>query len=57
MNVHYTTLICMAILGAVSLAMFGCHEQEETKREAMRAGLIQKQNPGSYHVIWDKPEQ
>lgn len=56
MNWSFTTIIITAILGVALVASHGCYQYEETKREAMKAGLIQKQNPGSMEVIWTRAE-
>lgn len=52
-NADVTVIICI-IIGVTVISMNGCYQEEETKREAIRAGLVQK--PAGGGVIWDKPE-
>lgn len=49
-------LSILAIVGAIaSISMYGCHQHEETTREKIRAGLVEREAPISYSKIWTKP--
>lgn len=36
-------------------ALGGCHLENQVKHEAIKAGLVEKQNVGSCGTHWDKP--
>lgn len=50
------TVIITAAIAAIALsASYGCHQVEQTKRDAIKAGLVEKQNPGTPIPLWTKP--
>lgn len=51
----WTTFACVVIVALICGALGGCYLTEQTKQEAFKAGLVQKQNPGSAYTIWSKP--
>jgi hypothetical protein len=48
-------VILLIVLLICLLAFGGCHDTEVTEREAIKAGLVQKQNVGSTGSHWTKP--
>lgn len=50
------TAVCALCAAAAVSACYGCQQIEQTKREAMKAGLIQQLPPGGYKPLWTKPE-
>jgi hypothetical protein len=61
MNDDTCTLVGFAItvIAVMCCIMVGCHETEATKRaevrEAMKAGLVQKQEVNSTVTVWARP--
>ncbi len=52
----WTLVFFFIVCGIASVSMWGCHQSEETTREKIRAGLVQKEIPNTYTTIWAKPE-
>lgn len=44
MNNKLHGIIILALIVITIIAMHGCHETENTKREAIKAGLMQQRN-------------
>lgn len=51
LTVFFTTLLL--VVGIISLG--GCHIVEGTKRQAIKAGLVQKNEPSGTMQVWTKP--
>ncbi len=51
------TLIVIVVIAAIAvIASHGCYQYEETRREAIKAGLVEKvDNYGK--TIWTKPDE
>lgn len=47
-------LTCLIVLASVVI-LGGCHEYETTKREAIKAGLVESQLGGTTQTHWTKP--
>ena len=43
------------VLGIIAGGLIGCDMCERTNREAIKAGLEQKQVLGTQQIIWSKP--
>ncbi len=58
MNTQQTLIIIISIIMAsiTSISMWGCHEKEESYRERIRAGLVQKAVPSTHTIIWTRPD-
>jgi hypothetical protein len=54
-NTSLTTIICTLIVCVLAAAIGGCHITENTQRQAIKAGLVQKQSMGTAGVYWAKP--
>lgn len=52
-----STCVTLAIVAAL-LLIGGCYQCEETKREHLRQGYIEKMEQGtiSHYRVWTKPE-
>lgn len=54
------TKYCITIIVIILLILLACfavcHETESTKREAIKAGLVEKEQRDSTATIWTKPE-
>ena len=51
------TIVASVIVGSIAiLSGYGCHQVEETWREAIKAGLVQKVVPGSSMPVWAKDD-
>lgn len=49
--------VCISAMLISSIgALGGCHIVESTKREAIKAGLVQKSEPGQAYPVWGKQE-
>jgi hypothetical protein len=50
--------LCSFSVSAAVVACYGCQQFEETRREAIKAGLIQQLPPGSSgKLLWARPEE
>lgn len=49
----YSAITIVAIVTISCLASYGCHQTEETKREAIKAGL--EERPATQYSSWVKP--
>lgn len=49
------TIMVIAICATIT-GLTGCRIVEGTKREAIKAGLVQKSVPGQLHPVWGKPD-
>lgn len=50
-----TTIITTLIVFSAAVILNGCHEYEKTRREAIKAGLVESQLGGSTGTHWTKP--
>jgi len=51
------TVTISAIVAAIAFAVsYGCQQVEQTKRDAIKAGLVERILPGSSSPVWAKPE-
>jgi hypothetical protein len=53
-NAGLVTVLCVIIISLALCAIGGCRITEETKREAIKNGLVQKQSAGQT-THWAKP--
>lgn len=49
------TMVVMVILVAGICILGGCYQCEQTTREAIKAGLVQKQQTVAGMPVWSKP--
>lgn len=55
-NLGWTTFgICLLVFLTLTLTK-GCHLENEFRKEAVKAGLVQQQQLGTSGSIWVKPE-
>lgn len=56
-DLAFLIMICTVIVLIALCCLGGCHETELTKREAMKAGMVQKQeySGSSTTTVWTKP--
>jgi hypothetical protein len=52
----WTFIVLIIAAAFTSVLMHGCSESEQTYREKVNAGMIQKTVPSRYISIWTKPE-
>lgn len=52
----FTVIMTALITAAMILACYGCSQQEQTKREAIKAGLVEESLPGQQRMGWTKPK-
>lgn len=50
-----TIFFTAVVLVCGACALGGCHMCEKTKREAVKAGLVQKNEPSGTMQVWTKP--
>lgn len=49
--------ICTVAIAIAVTLMYLIHQSYSVEREAIQAGLVQKQVPGSANKFWSKPDQ
>lgn len=51
------TLVAIAAITAICVgSLVGCNQYEQTRREAIKAGLVEQNGTSSQHTIWTKPD-
>ena len=54
-NTSIAATISIIAIGIMLVASHGCYQVEQTKREAIKAGLVEKPT-GTTGTAWSKPE-
>lgn len=55
-NLCVASTIMVIVICATISGLTGCRIVEGTKREAIKAGLVQKSEPGQALPVWGKPD-
>lgn len=56
-NTSTAVCICTIAVCIAAVLLFLIYQSYSVEREAIQAGLVQKQVPGSANKFWSKPDQ
>lgn len=54
-NTGVSLTLTVLFICATTISLGGCHMMEETQRQAIKSGLVQKQQQAPGVVVWTKP--